>query len=150
LQKQERRLLRVQERELEPAPFSGPLWVEDRRQLRRRERGLLRSRERRMAREKERGPLRTKDSGQVRVLLQLEEPGPERRPFRDRERAQEPSLERGEDRPLLRTLEPDLLNGRHRVLLRGEASLQWGCHSRRIPNNPLPMTKLGGRISKRA
>ena len=65
----------------------------------------------------------------MRVPLQLEEPGPERRPFRDRERAQEPSLERGEDRPLLWTLEPDLLNARHRVLLRGEASLQWGCHS---------------------
>ena len=98
-------------------------------------------------REEERGPVRTKDSGQVRVLLQLEEAGPERRPFRDGERAQEPSLERGEDRPLLRTLEPDLLNARHRVLLRGEASLQWGCHPRPIPNNQLPMTKLRGRIS---
>ena len=71
----------------------------------------------------------------MRVPLQLEEPGPERRPFRDRERAQEPSLERGGDRPLLRTLEPDLPNARHRVLLRGEVSLQWGRHSRQVMSN---------------
>ena len=37
-----RRLLRVQERELERAPFSGPLWVQDRRPLRRQEQWPLR------------------------------------------------------------------------------------------------------------
>jgi hypothetical protein len=110
--------------------------------LRRPERGPLRAKERR--------PVRAEDSGEVQVPLRLEEQGPERRPFQDRERALEPSLERAEDRLLLPALEPDLLSGRHRVLLREEVSLQWGCHPRPIPNNQLPMTKLGGRISKRA
>ena len=46
-------------------------------------------------------------------FVDVDEPEPERRPFRERARAPEPSLERGEDRLLLPVLEPDLLDARH-------------------------------------
>jgi hypothetical protein len=115
-----RPLLPVQEREPERALFLAPLRAQDRRKLRSLGRGPLRAKEWELVREKEREPVRTEDSRQVRVLLRLKEPEPERRPFRNRERALKLSLKQSEDRLMLPVLEPDLLNARHWALLRGK------------------------------
>lgn len=123
-----RRLLRVRERGLEQLLFCGLLRVQERR--------LLRRLERRLERAQKRGPLKMEDPNPLQVPERLEEPvpvqGPLDGPGRGQERALKPSLKQGEDRLLLPVLEPDLLNARHRVLLRGEASPRRRCGSRVI------------------
>lgn len=78
------------------------------------------------------------------MLRRSDEWGPERSPFRKRERAPGPSLGRDEDPLLLPGLEPDLLKSRHLVLLRGEASLQWGCLCQRAMSNERKVQSLQG------